>query len=137
MAAAPADFRAAAVAEGKLARADGLSLQLEPTEDILASLAAARGEGQTIVGFAAEHGGDAAARARAKLTRKNVDLIVLNDVSDPAIGFESENNAVTLIDAEGDNDVPFGSKAAIADAILEGVDRLRRAGSAGSRAELY
>jgi phosphopantothenoylcysteine decarboxylase / phosphopantothenate---cysteine ligase len=137
MAAAPADFRAAAVAEGKLARQDGLSLQLEPTEDILASLAATRSSGQTIVGFAAEHGGDAVDRARAKLTRKNVDLIVLNDVSDPAIGFESENNAVTLIEATGESDVPFSSKAAIADAILERVDRLRRAGSAGSRPELY
>jgi phosphopantothenoylcysteine decarboxylase / phosphopantothenate---cysteine ligase len=125
MAAAPADFRAAAVAPGKLKRADGLNLQLEPTEDILAALAGGRAEGQTIVGFAAEHGGDAAARAREKLTRKGADLIVLNDVSDPAIGFESENNAVTLIDADGDTGVPLGSKDAIAEAILGRVDRLR------------
>ncbi len=97
MAAAPADFRAATVATGKLARQDGLELRLEPTEDILAGLAAGATESQTVVGFAAEHGGDAVARARAKLTRKNVDLIVLNDVSDPAIGFESADNAVTLI----------------------------------------
>ena len=90
MAAAPADFRAASVSSGKLARRDGLDLHLEPTEDILASLAATRGPEQTIVGFAAEHGGDAVDRARSKLTRKRADLIVLNDVSDPAIGFESE-----------------------------------------------
>ena len=56
MAAAPADFRAAEVAPGKLAREGSLELRLEPTEDILAGLAAARGEAQTIVGFAAEHG---------------------------------------------------------------------------------
>ena len=137
MAAAPADFRAAEVAAGKLKRADGLSLQLEPTEDILAGLAARRGEGQTIVGFAAEHGGDATGRAREKLLRKGADLIVLNDVSNPAIGFESESNAVTLIDAAGDSEVPFASKADIAEAILERVDRLRGAGSTGSRPELY
>jgi phosphopantothenoylcysteine decarboxylase/phosphopantothenate--cysteine ligase len=125
MAAAPADFRAAAVAAEKLKRADGLNLQLEPTEDILAALAGRRAEGQTIVGFAAEHGGDAAARAREKLARKGADLIVLNDVSDPAIGFESENNAVTLIDSDGDTGVPLGSKDAIAEAILGRVDRLR------------
>jgi phosphopantothenoylcysteine decarboxylase/phosphopantothenate--cysteine ligase len=125
MAAAPADFRAASVAPGKLKRADGLNLQLEPTEDILAALAGRRAEGQTVVGFAAEHGGDGVTRAREKLTRKGADLIVLNDVSDPAIGFESENNAVTLIDSTGDTSVPLDSKDAIAEAILGRVDRLR------------
>lgn len=125
MAAAPADFRAAEVAAGKLKRADGLSLQLEPTEDILAGLAARRGEGQTIVGFAAEHGGDATGRAREKLLRKGADLIVLNDVSDPEIGFESENNAVTLVDGAGDTEVPLGSKDAIAEAILTRVAQVR------------
>ena len=83
MAAAPADFRPSAVAADKIARQDGLDLHLEPTEDILAGLAATKAAGQTVVGFAAEHGGDATTRARAKLTRKNADLIVLNDVSDP------------------------------------------------------
>jgi phosphopantothenoylcysteine decarboxylase/phosphopantothenate--cysteine ligase len=125
MAAAPADFRAAAPAPGKLKRADGLELRLEPTEDILALLASQRAAGQTIVGFAAEHGGDAAGRAREKLTRKGADLIVLNDVSNPEIGFESENNAVTLIDAGGDAEVPLGSKDAVAEAILGRVDQLR------------
>jgi phosphopantothenoylcysteine decarboxylase/phosphopantothenate--cysteine ligase len=125
MAAAPADFRASEVAAGKLRRQDGLSLRLEPTEDILAALAATRSPGQTVVGFAAEHGGEAVERARNKLTRKGTDLIVLNDVSDPAIGFESENNAVTLIDSTSDTPVPLSSKDAIADAILEKVDRLR------------
>jgi phosphopantothenoylcysteine decarboxylase / phosphopantothenate---cysteine ligase len=125
MAAAPADFRAAAVAPEKLKRADGLNLRLEPTEDILATLTGRRAEGQTIVGFAAEHGGEATVRAREKLTRKGADLIVLNDVSNPEIGFESENNAVTLIDAGGDTEVPLGSKDAVAEAILGRVDQLR------------
>jgi phosphopantothenoylcysteine decarboxylase / phosphopantothenate---cysteine ligase len=125
MAAAPADFRAAAPAEGKLERRGGLELALEPTEDILAGLAAKRREGQTVVGFAAEHGGEAVERARGKLRRKGADLIVLNDVSDPAIGFESERNAVTLIAAGGEEEVSIASKDAIAEAILDRIDRLR------------
>jgi phosphopantothenoylcysteine decarboxylase/phosphopantothenate--cysteine ligase len=125
MAAAPADFRAAQPAAGKLQRSGPLDLSLEPTEDILASLAAKRSSGQTIVGFAAEHGGEAVERARGKLRRKGADLIVLNDVSDPEIGFESARNAVTLIAAEGETEVPIDSKDAIAEAILGEVDRLR------------
>jgi phosphopantothenoylcysteine decarboxylase/phosphopantothenate--cysteine ligase len=125
MAAAPADFRAAAPAEGKLQRSEGLELSLEPTEDILAALSSRRREGQTVVGFAAEHGGEAVARARGKLERKGADLIVLNDVSNPDIGFESERNAVTLITAGDENGVPIDSKDAVAEAILDEVDRLR------------
>jgi phosphopantothenoylcysteine decarboxylase/phosphopantothenate--cysteine ligase len=125
MAAAPADFRPTAAATGKLERQDVLDLHLEPTEDILAALAATRTPSQTIVGFAAEHGGEAAGRARDKLTRKGVDLIVLNDVSDPTIGFESTDNAVTLIDKDSDTAVPMASKDAIAESILDKVDQLR------------
>lgn len=148
MAAAPADFRAAEVATEKLKRedeappaaadldpkgggskSDTRSLTLEPTEDILAGLAAGSTPEQTVVGFAAEHGGNGVERARAKLIRKNVDLVVLNDVSDPAIGFDSDDNAVTLIDPSEETDVPRASKDAVADAILDKVDALRvRAG---------
>jgi phosphopantothenoylcysteine decarboxylase / phosphopantothenate---cysteine ligase len=125
MAAAPADFRAAEISPGKLAREGALELRLESTEDILAGLAAERGSGQTVVGFAAEHGEGGAERARAKLERKGADLIVLNDVSDPAIGFESEENAVTLIDPAGERAVAKASKDAVAEAILDRVDELR------------
>lgn len=125
MAAAPADFRAAEVAEGKIRREAGLELRLEATEDILAALSAGRREGQTVVGFAAEHGGDAVSRARDKLSRKRADLIVLNDVSDPEIGFESKRNAVTLIDRAGETEVPIAAKDEIAEAILAKVDLLR------------
>jgi phosphopantothenoylcysteine decarboxylase / phosphopantothenate---cysteine ligase len=131
MAAAPADFRATEIAKGKLKRQDNLDLHLEPTEDILASLAAPRTESQTIVGFAAEHGEEGIDRARAKLSRKGADLIVLNDVSDPEIGFESEQNAVTLIDESAETPVPQTSKDTVAEKILERVDRLR------SMARLY
>jgi phosphopantothenoylcysteine decarboxylase / phosphopantothenate---cysteine ligase len=125
MAAAPADFRVAEPAAGKLRRSGSLELSLEPTEDILASLTAGRREAQTVVGFAAEHGGEAVERARSKLERKGADLIVLNDVSNPEIGFESERNAVTLIAAEGETEVPIDSKDVVAGAILDEVDRLR------------
>ncbi len=126
MAAAPADFRPTRAAGEKMKRADGLELALEPTEDILAGLAAARAEGQTIVGFAAEHGGDPLGRAREKRARKGVDMIVLNDVSDPAIGFESDENAVTLVDAEGEIEIAIASKDSIAEAILDRTDHLRQ-----------
>jgi len=126
MAAAPADFRLEAPAGNKIKRkGSGLDLHLEPTEDILARLTSERREGQTIVGFAAEHGVGGPGRARDKLVRKGADLIVLNDVSDPEIGFESERNAVTLIDAETENELAIDSKHAIADAILDRVDELR------------
>jgi phosphopantothenoylcysteine decarboxylase/phosphopantothenate--cysteine ligase len=124
MAAAPADFKASDVASGKLTRDASLDLHLEPTEDILASLTATRAESQIVVAFAAE-AGDNVDRAREKLIRKNADLIVLNDISNPEIGFESQENAVTLIDSASETEVPRASKDQIADAILGRVDRLR------------
>jgi phosphopantothenoylcysteine decarboxylase / phosphopantothenate---cysteine ligase len=131
MAAAPADFRTERIT-GKIKRQDSLNLNLQPTEDILAAISAQRGENQTVVGFAAEHGGDAVSRAREKLTRKGADLIVLNDVSDPRIGFESEENEVTLVAAEDEIEVPRSSKDAVAEAILDRVEALRA--GAGSKA---
>jgi phosphopantothenoylcysteine decarboxylase/phosphopantothenate--cysteine ligase len=124
MAAAPADFRAEPIT-GKIKRQDSLNLNLQPTEDILAAIAAERHENQTIVGFAAEHGGDAVGRAREKLSRKGADLIVLNDVSDATIGFESAENAVTLVAATEEIEVPKAGKDAVAEAILDRVERLR------------
>ncbi len=125
MAAAPADFRAAESAPGKIERtAEGIEVPLEPTEDILASLKASRTDDQTIVAFAAE-AGDNVDRAREKLQLKGADLMVLNDISNPAIGFESSENAVTLIDSANETPVPQASKDTIADAILDKVEQLR------------
>ncbi len=118
MAAAPADFTAAEPAPGKLERRDSLGLELTPTEDILAGLAADRDERQLIVGFAAEHGEDVE-RARGKLERKGIDMIVLNDVSDQRIGFDSAENAVTLLDAAGATELPRARKEEIAEQILD------------------
>jgi phosphopantothenoylcysteine decarboxylase/phosphopantothenate--cysteine ligase len=131
MAAAVADFRPAEAEASKLVRegGSGLDLHLEPTVDILASVAPDRAEGQTLVGFAAEHGGDPVGRARRKLERKGLDAIVVNDVSRPEIGFESERNEVTIVERDGSTDVPLASKEEVAEAILDRIDSLRNAPS--------
>ncbi len=87
-------------------------------------MTANRTEQQTVVAFAAE-AGENTERARQKLARKKADLIVLNDISNPAIGFESSENAVTLIDSAQEEHVPQASKNTIADVILDRVDQLR------------
>ena len=132
MAAAPADFRPSSSAESKIAREGTIELDLEPTEDILAGLGSARREGQTIVGFAAETpsesdspGPGGLERARQKLARKGADAIVLNDVSRPEIGFESEQNEVTIVEPGGEHPVPLASKEQVADAILDRVEAIR------------
>jgi phosphopantothenoylcysteine decarboxylase / phosphopantothenate---cysteine ligase len=127
MAAAVADFRPARPAESKIAREGGASLavELEPTEDVLASLMEARREDQTLVGFAAEHGAEAIERARAKLERKGLDAIVFNDVSRAEIGFDSELNEVTIVERSHDHQVPLARKEEVAEAILDRVEALR------------
>ena len=127
MAAAPADFRAASPATAKLPRerSGGLELRLEPTEDILAAAAERRRGGQTLIGFAAETGAEAIERARAKLQRKAVDAIVFNDVSRSEIGFDSPENEVTIVEADGEHPVPLSSKEEVAEAILDRVEELR------------
>jgi phosphopantothenoylcysteine decarboxylase/phosphopantothenate--cysteine ligase len=129
MAAAVADFRPASAVEGKLKKTgrDELELVLERTEDVLSGLAASRRPEQTLVGFAAEHGAGAVEYGRDKLVRKGLDAVVVNDVSQPGIGFDATDNEVTLVTATGDEPVPRGTKAEIARAILTTVDRLRAA----------
>jgi phosphopantothenoylcysteine decarboxylase / phosphopantothenate---cysteine ligase len=128
MAAAPADFRPERAAGEKLKRAEGgIELRLTSTEDILASVAASKSADQTVIGFAAEHGGDPVGRAREKLADKGADMIVLNDVSRPGIGFESERNEVTLVEPAGERRLGIDSKEAIAEAILNRVEELRAA----------
>jgi phosphopantothenoylcysteine decarboxylase/phosphopantothenate--cysteine ligase len=127
MAAAVADFRPAEALEDKIKKAgrDRLALELEPTSDVLSALAGMRRRGQTLVGFAAEHGGDPAEHGRLKLERKRVDAVVVNDISDPEIGFESDQNEVTIVTARGARQVPRGHKTAVAAAIVDVVEELR------------
>ncbi|MDX6675628.1 MAG: phosphopantothenoylcysteine decarboxylase / phosphopantothenate---cysteine ligase, partial [Solirubrobacteraceae bacterium] len=80
------------------------------------------------VGFAAEHGDGAVDRARAKLERKRVDAIVVNDISRDDIGFDAAENEVTIVAAGADQPVPRASKAEVASAILDAVEQQRSAG---------
>ncbi len=132
MSAAVADFRPADPADTKLKKAgrDELTVAMEPTPDVLAGLAAARREGQTLVGFAAEHGAEAVALGRGKLERKGLDAVVVNDISRADIGFDSPRNEVTIVTAAGDTAVPLGSKADVARAVLDAVAALRAAAPA-------
>jgi phosphopantothenoylcysteine decarboxylase/phosphopantothenate--cysteine ligase len=127
MAAAVADFRPAEALDEKISKTgrDGLALELEPTEDVLAGLAGTREPGQTVVGFAAEHGEGAVERGRAKLERKGLDAVVVNDISRADIGFDTPDNEVTIVTAAGERHVPLGAKEAVAAAILDEVETVR------------
>ena len=135
MAAAVADFRPVAAATGKIKKDAGVpQIVLEPTSDILAGLGAAKRVGQTIVGFAAETS-DLIANAESKLRRKNLDLIVANDVSAPGVGFQHDTNAVTMLRAGGDAiSISLSDKRAIARAVLDSVCEIR-AGQAASASD--
>lgn len=124
MAAAPADYRPARIAERKIPR-EGRppSIELEPTTDILTATASARRAGSVIVGFALETG-DAVARGRAKLERKGLDLIVINDALEPGAGFETETNRVTIVGRDGAClDVPLQQKSDVAEVVLDEVEK--------------
>jgi len=131
MAAAVADFRPKVAADGKIKKDAGPpDIVLEPTPDILAGLGAAKRDGQTLVGFAAETS-DLMANAESKLRRKRLDLIVANDVSQPGVGFQHDTNAVTILRASGDPiTIALRDKRAIARAVLDSVCAAR-GGSSG------
>jgi phosphopantothenoylcysteine decarboxylase/phosphopantothenate--cysteine ligase len=123
MAAAPADYRPAKPAEVKRARGQGeVTMALEPTPDVLASTIGRRKPGAIIVGFALETG-SAMARAQQKLSRKQLDLIVVNDALEPGAGFEVATNRVTLLGKDGSvTELPLASKHEVAHAILDAVE---------------
>jgi phosphopantothenoylcysteine decarboxylase / phosphopantothenate---cysteine ligase len=120
MAAAVADFRPVVAATEKLKRRSGIpELQLEATPDVLAALVAEREPGQVIVGFAAETN-DAIENATGKLDSKGLDLIVVNDVSQPGVGFGYDTNAVSILaKGGGRRDVALAAKSEIADMVLD------------------
>ncbi len=122
MAAAVADFRPVETSDSKIKKDGGPpDLHLEATADILFDLGAAKRSGQVIVGFAAETD-DLIAHAQNKLERKNVDVIVANDVSAPKVGFAYETNEVTILEANGNQrHVSLRSKRQIADEVLDTV----------------
>ena len=121
MAAAVADFRPATIADTKLKKDRGTpSLALEPTTDVLSLLAQRRRPGQLLVGFAAEHGSEAVRHGRDKLARKRLDAIVVNDIAEAGIGFETADNEVTILTAAGgERHVPRVGKEHVAVAVLD------------------
>jgi phosphopantothenoylcysteine decarboxylase/phosphopantothenate--cysteine ligase len=125
MAAAVSDYRPGKPESGKRPKSkETWTIALEPTEDVLAELARRRGNGQVLVGFAADAGERGLARAREKLANKGGDLVVFNDVSDSSVGFESDENEVVLISARGERRIGRRSKEDCAVAILDEVEAL-------------
>jgi len=139
MAAAVADYAPASPASQKVTKSDGpMTLTLQRTKDILGDLGSMRaglgGARPVLVGFAAETQ-DVIARARDKRSRKKVDLIVANDVSQPNQGFDADTNAVTIVGDGTEQVVPLQSKARVAGVILDCVQQVlqSRAGNLASR----
>lgn len=125
MAAAPADFRPATVAESKVKKANALSaIALEATPDILSETIASRPPGLVTVGFALETD-EVLENGAAKLEAKRLDLIVTNDAREPGAGFAVDTNRVTILARDGRRtDLPLMPKADVADAILDRVVEL-------------
>ena len=124
-AAAVADYRPVIVSDQKLKRTGTMTLELAPTEDILAEVVRRRRSGQIIVGFAAETQ-NLMENARAKLLKKGADAIVVNDVSGQNVGMEAENNAATFLTPSTSVDLPEMPKRQLADRILDEILALRR-----------
>jgi phosphopantothenoylcysteine decarboxylase/phosphopantothenate--cysteine ligase len=121
MAAAVADFKPVSMADQKIPRADGLtSIELSGTPDILASLVS-REQRPYVVGFAAETGG--VERAMDKAKRKDVDLLVYNDVTEPGSGFGTDTNRVVFIDRAGTTEeLPLLPKTTVAAKLMDRID---------------
>jgi phosphopantothenoylcysteine decarboxylase/phosphopantothenate--cysteine ligase len=125
MAAAVADYRSGEAREDKRPKdEEPWTLTLEPTVDVLTALGRGRVNGQVLVGFAADQGAHGLERAREKLARKAVDLVVFNDVSREDIGFDAADNEVVVVAAGGERRIEKAPKRVIAAAVLDEVERL-------------
>jgi phosphopantothenoylcysteine decarboxylase/phosphopantothenate--cysteine ligase len=124
-AAAVADYRPVKVAEQKLKRTGPLTLELAPTEDILAEVVRRRRPGQLIIGFAAETE-NRMENGRAKLLRKGADALVVNDVSGDGVGIDADLNAATFLTPTTATELPEMTKRKLADRILDEILTLRR-----------
>jgi phosphopantothenoylcysteine decarboxylase/phosphopantothenate--cysteine ligase len=127
MAAAVADYRPAEQREDKRPKDEQTwQVTLEPTADVLHTLAERRANGQVLVGFAADHGEEGLARAREKLKRKRVDLVVFNDVARDDVGFDAEDNEVVLLSAGGERRVAKAPKDRVAAEIVDRAEEILR-----------
>jgi phosphopantothenoylcysteine decarboxylase/phosphopantothenate--cysteine ligase len=133
-AAAVADYRPKRAAEVKIKKTEReeLTLELEKTEDILANVSKNRHEGLLVCGFAAETT-DVKTYARSKLNKKNLDLIVANDVTKKGAGFNADTNIATIITKNAEIDLPLLSKRELAEKILDEVIKLRGEETSGDR----
>jgi phosphopantothenoylcysteine decarboxylase/phosphopantothenate--cysteine ligase len=122
--AAVSDYRAKSISRHKIKRKGAMSLELEPTIDILKEISL-RKQSQIIVGFAAETE-NVLENARQKLSAKQLDAIVVNDVSLEGIGFDSERNAVTLLTNDEVVEIPETTKWEVAQRVLDQVVKLRQ-----------
>lgn len=124
--AAPADYRAREIAPQKIKKQGGEDMTIELVEnpDVAATLGRTKREDQTFVGFAAETN-DVIAHAQGKLIKKNLDMIVANDVTAPGAGFDVNTNLVTLITRDRMESLPLMTKDEVADRILDSVLSLR------------
>jgi phosphopantothenoylcysteine decarboxylase/phosphopantothenate--cysteine ligase len=125
MAAAVSDYKPSKPAAGKRPKdQETWTIELEPTEDVLAELARRRRNGQVLVGFAADEGEHGLERAREKLANKGGNLFVYNDVSRADIGFDSDFNELVLISPAGERTIGRRSKEECAVAILDEIETL-------------
>jgi phosphopantothenoylcysteine decarboxylase/phosphopantothenate--cysteine ligase len=128
MAAAVADYRPARSAHQKIKKnGRRMTVELEPTEDILATVGGAKGD-RVVIGFAAETE-NVVGNARKKLLEKGADLIIANDVSRPDSGFDVETNRITIVTNDGVDELPLLTKKAAAERILDSAVDLVRARS--------
>jgi phosphopantothenoylcysteine decarboxylase / phosphopantothenate---cysteine ligase len=126
-AAAVADYRPRNIADAKIKKAnqDFLTLELEKTPDILSNVSANRHNDLLVVGFAAETN-DVTAYAKSKLKKKNLDMVIANDITKKGAGFNSDTNIATIISRDNEIELPLMSKRDLADKILDEVIKLRQ-----------
>jgi phosphopantothenoylcysteine decarboxylase/phosphopantothenate--cysteine ligase len=125
LAAAVADYRPVGSLAGKRSKDEaGWTVELEPTDDIARTLGGRKRSGQVLVAFGAEHGEEGLERKRGMLETKNADLVVFNDVGRADIGFDVSENEVVLVSRDGERLIGKASKARIAAAVLDEVERL-------------
>ena len=127
MAAAVADYRPSTTTRAKRPKStEAWQVELEPTIDILRTLAVQRDNGQVLVGFAADEGEEGLDRARKKLVTKGVDLVIYNDISRADVGFDAPDNEVVLISGDGERRLEKAPKDRIAAAIVDRAEELLR-----------
>ena len=132
-AAAVADYSPANVADAKIKKEgiDGISLELKKTPDILSEVSKRRREGQMVIGFAAETN-DVIEFAKSKMAKKNLDMVIANDITAKGAGFNTDTNIATILTRQRETALGLMSKRALADKILDEIVNLRKSNPANA-----